>query len=141
MTLRVQMAVEDLHGKTQTSAVRGFDLVMVPLKPPRWLSAAPPRVLVRVTDLVDAATVNEAWSNAVRARVHVQKSPLMVLLLGARFTRQAELQRALELLGRQPKSADGPSEVLLAAVDTADWSARVASDAPALHKLIDRLKM
>ena len=47
MTFRVKAIVEDLYGKVETPQVKGFDLVMVPIKGPRFLGAPPPRVLVK----------------------------------------------------------------------------------------------
>jgi hypothetical protein len=114
---------------------------MVPIKGPRLLGATPPRVLAKVVELADAAAVNEAWSNAARARVHVAKSPLIVLLLARRIASQSELLRAVELLGRQPKAADGPPEISVVIVDTGDWSSRLPPGASAVvRKLAERLR-
>ncbi len=141
MTARVQVMVEGIYGKVETPPVRGFDLVMVPIKGPRLLGATPPRVLVRVVASADATAVNEAWSNAARARVHVPKSPLIVLLLTRNIAPQGELLRAVEVLSRQPKPADGPSEIAVVIVDTADWTARLPPGASAVvRKLADRLR-
>ena len=125
MTDRVRAIVEDMYGKVETPSVRGFDLVMVPIKGPRLLSATPPRVLIKLVDAADGAAVNEGWANAMRARVHVPKSPLIVLLLARKIAGQGELLRAVEALTRQPKAADGPSEIAVVIVDTGDWSARL----------------
>ena len=141
MTHRVKTIVEELHGKVETPLIKGFDLVMVPIKGARFLGAAPPRVLVKVVDTADAAAVNESWSNAARARVHVSRSPLIVLLLAGKIAGQGELLRAVEALGRQPKPADGPSEIAVVIVDAADWSARLPPGASAVVKtLADRLR-
>lgn len=141
MTARVQGAVENLYGKVTTPLVRGFDLVMVPTKGPRLFGAAPPRVLVKLAATADATAVNEAWVNAARARVHVPKSPLIVLLLARTIAPHGELLRAVEVLNRQPKRADGPTDVSVVVVDTADWSARLPPGASAVvQKLADCLR-
>lgn len=141
MTARVQGIVENLHGKVTTPLVRGFDLVLVPTKGPRFLGAAPPRVLVRLVATADSRAVNEAWANAARARVHVPKSPLIILLLATKIAPQGELLRAVEVLNCQPKRADGPADVSVVIVDTADWSARLPPGASAVvQKLADCLR-
>lgn len=141
MTDRVRAIVEDLYGKVETPSVRGFDLVMVPVKGPRLLGATPPRVLIKLVDSADGAAVNEGWANAARARVHVPKSPLIVLLLARKIAGQGELLRAVEALMRQPKAGDGPGEIAVVIVDTGDWSARLPPGASAVvRKLADRLR-
>ena len=141
MTDRVRVIVEDLYGKVETPSVRGFDLAMVPIKGPRLLGATPPRVLIKLVDSADGAAVNEGWANAVRARLHVPKSPLIVLLLARKIAGQGELLRAVENLARQPKAADGPSEIAVVLVDTGDWTARLPPGASAtVRKLADRLR-
>jgi curved DNA-binding protein CbpA len=138
ITARVQGIVESLYGKLQTPTVRGFDLAMVPVAKPRFLGSAPPRVLVQVVDTADATTVNEAYAAASRARVHSGKSIVVVLLFARNIAAQKELSKANETNARQRKTPDGPAEVAVVVVDTADWSCRLPPNCPAaVHKLTD----
>ena len=138
VAVRVQKIVEDMYGEVQTPSVRGFDIAVVPTAKARFLGAPPPRVLVKVLDHADVAAVNEAWTNASRARVHVARSPVIVLLFAKRIAPPAELQRAL---GRQRKAADGPDEIAIIVLDTDDWSARLPQDvSAAVRTFVERLK-
>ncbi len=140
MTVRVQGIVESLYGPLQTPTVRGFDTAFVPTAKPRLLSAPLPRVLVKVLEVVDAAAVNEGWANASRARVHAGKSPVVVLLFGKHLAPQHEMRRALEVLERQRKAPDSPHEIAVVAIDTADWSCRLAPNvSAAVRKLVDKI--
>jgi hypothetical protein len=135
---RVHKIAEDMYGALQTPKVRGFDFALVPTAMPRFLGSPPPRVLIRVLDQVDAAAVTEAFANAARARVHVAKSPVIVLLFAKQIAPQGELLRVIE---RQRKAADGPDEIAIIALDTDRWSARMAPGVSAVvRKFVDRLK-
>lgn len=122
---RVLGIVETLYGKLDTPTVRGFDLAMVPLAKPRFLGTAPPRVLVKVVDAADAAAVTDAFTLASRARLHVGKSPVVVLLFSRQIAPQHELTRANDTNARQRLAPDAPAEVAVVVVDTADWSCRL----------------
>jgi hypothetical protein len=122
---RVLGIVETLYGKLETPTVRGFDLTMVPLAKARFLGTAPPRVLVKVVDAADGAAVTEAYGLASRARLHVGKSPVVVLLFSRQIAPQHELSRANEANARQRPAPDAPTEVAVIVVDTADWSCRL----------------
>ncbi|HEX6162117.1 MAG TPA: DnaJ domain-containing protein [Vicinamibacterales bacterium] len=122
---RVLGIVESLYGKLETPPVRGFDLAMVPIAKPRFLGAMPPRVLIKVMESVDAAAVTEAYIAASRARVHSGKSPVIVLLFARHIAAQHELSKANETILRQRKAPDGPEEIAVVPVDTADWSCRL----------------
>jgi hypothetical protein len=135
---RVQGIVETLYGKLQTPTVRGFDLAMVPVAKPRFLGTPLPRVLVQVVDTADAAAVSEAYAGASRARLHSGKSPVVVLLFARHIASQQELTKANETNARQRKTPDGPAEIAVVAVDTADWSCRLPPNcSAAVHKLAD----
>ena len=125
ISARVLSAVEALHGKCDTPAVRGFDLAIVPLVKPRFLGTAPPRVLVRVVDVADAAAISDAFNAASRARLHAGKSPVVVLLFSRQVAGQNELSKAWEAIGRQPKAPDAPHDLTVLVVDVADWSCRL----------------
>jgi hypothetical protein len=137
---RVLAIVETLYGKIATPTVRGFDLAMVPLAKPRFLGAHPPRVLVKVVGTADAAAIAEAYSAASRARLHVAKSPIVVLLFARTIASQQELTKANEINARSRKAPDGPAEVAVVVVDTADWSCRLPpACSSAVHKLTDQI--
>ena len=137
---RVLAIVESLYGKVQTPAVRGFDLALVPLAKPRFLGSMPPRVLVRVVESADGAAIGDAFIQASRARVHSGKSPVISLLFARNIAPQQEISKAHDLNARQRKSPDGPEEVAVVVVDTADWSCRLPPNASKdVRKLADAL--
>lgn len=137
---RVHGTVETLHGKVETPTVRGFDLAMVPVAKPRFLGTPPPRVLVRVVGLVDAAAITDAWNAASRARVHAGKSPVVVFLFSRRIAPAGELSKAWDATARQRKAPDAPEELTVVIVDVADWSCRLPPNpSAAARKLADQI--
>lgn len=118
---RVMTAVEALYGKLETPAVRGFDIALVPTAKPRFMGTPPPRVLVKVVETADAAAVTEAFAAASKARLHVGKSPVVVLLFARHIAPQHELTKANEANARHRK-ADGPDELAVLVVNTGDWT-------------------
>jgi curved DNA-binding protein CbpA len=135
---RVLGLVEGIYGKLVTPTVRGFDLAMVPLAKPRFLGNPPPRVLVKVVDTADAASITEAYGAASRARIHDGKSPVVVLLFARNVAAQEEISKANEANARSRKTPDGPAEVAVVVVATADWSCRLPPKcSAAVHKLTD----
>lgn len=137
---RVHATIETLYGKVETPTVRGFDLAMVPVAKARFLGTPPPRVLVRVVGLVDAAAVADAWNAASRARVHVGKSPVVVLLFTRRMAPANELSKAWEAAARQRKPPDAPEELTVVVVDVADWSCRMPPNpSTAARKVADQI--
>jgi hypothetical protein len=141
MAVRVQDLMEDMYGPLQTPAVKGFDIALVPTTKPRFLGSPPPRVLVNVVDNADAAAINDSWSTAARARIHVAKAPLIVLLFAKHIAPQGEISRALDQLERQRKAPDGPDELSVVVVDVNDWTARLPPNvSTATRKLVDRLR-
>lgn len=135
---RVLGIVQELYGKVETPTVRGFDAAMVPVAKPRFIGAPPPRVLIKVVNTADGAAVIEAFNTASRARVHSGKSPVVVLLFARHIAPQTEITKANEANLRQRKATDGPHEVSVVIVDTADWSCRLPPNcSSAVHKLTD----
>lgn len=125
---RVHATVEVLYGKVETPTVRGFDLAMVPVAKARFLGTPPPRVLVKVVGLADAAAITDAWNTASRARVHVGKSPVVVLLFSRLIAPANELSKGWDTAARQRKAPDSPEELTVMVVDVADWSCRLPSN-------------
>lgn len=137
---RVHATIETLYGKVDTPTVRGFDLAMVPVAKARFLGTPPPRVLVRVVGLVDAAAITDAWNAASRARVHAGKSPVVVLLFSRRMAPASELSKAWDAAARQRKAPDAPEEVTVVIVDVADWSCRLPPNpSAAARKVADQI--
>lgn len=140
ITARVHATVETLYGKVDTPTVRGFDLAMVPVAKARFLGTPPPRVLVRVVGLADAAAITDAWNAASRARVHAGKSPVVVLLFSRRIALANELSKAWDAAARQRKAPDAPEELTVVVVDVADWSCRLPpNSSTAARKLADQV--
>ena len=122
---RVLAIAEKLYGQLETPTVRGFDLTLVPVAKPRFLGSMPPRVLIKVLDAVDAGAITEAYTAASRARVHAGKSPVAALLFARNIAPQQEISKAHDINARQRKTPDGPNEIAVIAIDTADWSCRL----------------
>ena len=140
ISVRVYATVESLHGKCETPTVREFDIALVPIAKPRFLGAPPPRVLVRVVDVADGGAVTDAFTAASRARLHVARSPVVVLLFSRRIAGSHELSKAWDALARQRKAADAPDEVAVIAVDVSDWSCRLPPNcSPAVRKIADHI--
>ena len=137
---RVLGIVEALYGKVETPPVRGFDLAMVPVAKPRFLGAPPPRVLVKV---VDTPTPRRSPRRTPprRARGSMPASRRSwSCCLRARIAPQPELSKANDANARQRKAPDGPEEVAVVVVDTADWSCRLPpSCSAAVQKLTDQI--
>jgi curved DNA-binding protein CbpA len=137
---RVLAIVEALHGKCDTPAARGFDLAIVPQAKPRFLGTPPPRVLVKVVDVADAQAVTDSFAAASRSRLHMGRSPLVVLLFSRQLAPAQEITRANDANARQRKAPDGPDEVAVVLVDVADWSCRLPPNcSAAVHKLTDQI--
>ena len=140
ITARVQASVETLFGNCETPAVRGFDLVMVPLAKPRFLGTPSPRVLVRIVPAADTAAITSVFNDALRARLHAGKSPLLVLLFSRAIAPQTELSKAWDGLARQRKPPDAPDEINVIVVGVADWSCRLPPNCTsAARKLADQI--
>lgn len=137
---RVHKIVEALYGKSSTPAVRGFDVAIVPEAKPRFLGTAPPRVLIKVVENADGPAVTEAYVAASRSRLHVGKSPVVVLLFARTISAQPEITKANQTNARQRKTPDTPDEVAVVIVDIADWSCRLPPNCSAMvHKLTDQI--
>ena len=97
-------------------------------------------MLVKAVEVVDAAAVAEAWNVAARTRVHVGKSPVVVLLVGRQLARPRDLDQALEAAARQRIPADGPDQLSVVVVNASDWKPHLPAEVPAaVRKLIDQI--
>lgn len=135
---RVRSAVEAAFGVVEMPPVRGFDAAFVPVAKPRFLGSHPPRVLVRVAVVADAAAVTDAWNTAARTRIHAGKSPVVVLLFGRQLAPRRDLLKALESVSRQRPPAGGPTELVVAVVNTGDWTCHMHDEvSAAVRKVID----
>jgi hypothetical protein len=106
----------------------------------RFLGTAPPRVLVKVVEVADAAAITEAYGAASRARVQAGKSPVVVLLFASQVAPQNELSKANDTNARQRKAPDAPHEVAVVVVAAADWSCRLPPNcSAAVHKLAEQI--
>jgi hypothetical protein len=140
ISARVQASVETMFGRCDTPSVRGFDLAMVPQAKPRFLGTPPPRVLVRIIELADAAAITGAFMDASRARLHAGKSPVVVLLFSRRIAGHAELSKAWDALARQRKGPDTPDDLSVIVVDVADWSCQLPpNSSAAARRLADQI--
>jgi hypothetical protein len=137
---RVRAVVESLYGGIELPAVRGFDAALVPVAKPRFMGSHPPRVLVKVNEVADATAIAEAWSLADRAGVHAGKSPVLVLLFGRQLSPPRELLKAMDAATRQRKSPGGPTELVVAVVNTGDWKCQMPDEISAtVRKLLDKI--
>ena len=137
---KVRAAVESAFGAVEMPVVKGFDTALVPLAKPRFLGSHPPRVLVRAVDVVDTASITDAWNAAARTKVHIGKSPVVVLLVGRQLARPRDLDQALEAASRQRKPDDGPGELVVVVVNASDWKCHLPSEVPAaVRKLVDQI--
>jgi len=140
ITGRVRAVVETLYGSVVMPAVRGFDAALVPEAKPRFLGSHPPRVLVKVNEVADAAAIADAWTLADRARVHAGKSPVVVLLFGRELSSPRELIKAMDAANRQRRSPDGPAELVVVVVNSGDWKCQVPDEISAtVRTLIDKI--
>ena len=137
---RVLGIAEGLYGKLDTPAVRGFDLGIVPQAKPRFLGTAPPRVLLKVVETADANAISESFADASRSRVHLGKSPVIVLLCSRQVAPQLEITKAHDANARQRKAPGGPAEVAVVVVDISDWSCRLPPQcSAAVRTLVDEI--
>ena len=138
---RVLGIVETLYGKIETPTVRGFDLAMVPLAKPRFLGAHPPRVLVKVVGTADAAAITETYGAASRARAaHRQVADRRAAVRPHDCAAAGDRRRPTKPMPAAARRRDGPEEVAVVVVDTADWSCRLPPGcSTAVHKLTDQI--
>ena len=137
---RVRDAVESLYGIVNLPAVRGFDAALVPVAKPRFLGSHPPRVLVKVNEVADAAAIAEAWNGAARAGVQAGKSPVVALLFGRQLSPPRELLKAIEAASRQQKPPESPHELVVVVISTGDWKCHMQDEVSAtVRKLLEKI--
>jgi hypothetical protein len=134
---RLKDAVDEVMGNAEPDHVTGFDLA-VTSKPKRGLFKKADdkvRLLVKFVPLVDAGSVADVWTNAIKGKV--ADATLCVLLVGSGMAPSKDLATAISEQRRKTRNA-GP---VLVPVDVRDWEALFPPDTPpSVRSLIQRLK-
>ena len=130
---RFRQAVSREFGSCEESPIPGFDIMCALPKSGFLTRTAPPRLLARVVDEVDAAAVQESWTMAARLKKDDQRETCL-FLMGAMVAPAAELGRAINEQRRRPAPA-GP-RVVVVPVNTRTWSAHIPTDAPPQVKAV-----
>ena len=124
-------AVTDDYDRTD---VRGFDVACAP-KTKLFVRGKGPRLLGRFVSRVDAESVADTWSNALKTGA--ASDEVCVFLMGASMAPAGELARAIADQRRKSRGA----KVTLIPIDARDWDAKMPNDAPPLAKtLLTRLR-
>ncbi|MDO8794632.1 MAG: DnaJ domain-containing protein [Vicinamibacterales bacterium] len=98
----------------------------------------PPRILARVSQVVNAAAVAEAGGYLSRLKKDAQRD-LCLFLMGPEVAPASELAPAVADLRRRAAGVGGT--IFVVPVSTNDWRAHVPADAPALVRaILARLK-
>lgn len=135
--MRFRAAAIEEFGQCEDGPVRGFDVALQPPKVGFFTRTRPPRILGRVVETVDAATLRETWSLAVRAKTD-ERRDLCVFLMGPVLAPVGELGRAM---AEQRRTATSPGTLTVVPVNTSSWFAHVPNDAPPVARaLLSRLK-
>lgn len=135
--MRFRTALAGEFGEYEEVRLDGFEVACIP-KAAFWSLKLPPRVLGRFVPAVDAPTLVETWSLAVRMKKDSQRD-LCVFLMGPVLAPAGELAAAIADQRRKPMLAGG--KLVMVPVSTRDWSAHVPTDAPpAVKSLLGRLK-
>lgn len=134
---RFQAALDaECPGSAKLDAT-GFDAGCLPKG--AFLSfTLPPRVLARVSQVVNAAAVTEAGGYLSRLKKDAQRD-LCLFLMGPDVAPASELAPAVADLRRRAAGVGGT--LFVVPVSTNDWRAHVPADAPALVRaILARLK-
>lgn len=131
---RILQALDEVAHDYDRTEVRGFDLACNP-KGKLFARGRGPRLLGRFVPHVDAASVADAWTAAVKAGGGSDE--VCVFLMGLSMAPSAEL--ALAIAAQRKKSRG--AKVSLIPIDVRDWDARMPTDAPEVAKsLVARLR-
>jgi curved DNA-binding protein CbpA len=134
---RMREALEDVMGNAESGHVSGFDLALLS-KPKRGLFKKADdrvRLLVKVVPTVDADTIVDVWTAAMKGKV--ADAILCVLLCATAIAPAKDLSTAISEQRRKTRTG-GP---VVVPVDVRDWEALFPPDTPAtVRALIQRLK-
>jgi hypothetical protein len=128
---RFRNAVQQEFGECEEPPIAGFDVMCAPPKGGFLSRTVPPRLLARVVDQVDYASVQESWGLAVRLRKDDQREACL-FLMGPSVAPAGELGRAINEQRRKPMPLG--LKLVVVPVNTRTWSAHVPTDAPAQVK-------
>lgn len=135
--MRFRAAAIQEFGQCEVGPVRGFDVAFQPPKAGFFSRTRPPRILGRVVETVDAATLRESWSLALRAKTDARRD-LCVFLMGPVLAPVGELGRAM---AEERRVATATGTLTVVPVNTSSWFAHVPNDAPPVARaLLSRLR-
>jgi hypothetical protein len=130
---RFRQAVSREFGACEEQPIPGFDIMCAPPRSGFLARTAPPRLLARVVEQVDAAAVQESWTLAGRLKKDDHRDACL-FLMGASVAPAAELGRAINEQRRRPAPAG--TKVVVVPVNTRTWSAHIPTDAPPQVKAV-----
>ena len=131
---RFVQALEAITHDYDRTDVRGFDVACTP-KTKLFVRGKGPRLLGRFVSRVDAESVADTWTNALKTGA--ASDEVCVFLMGSSMASAGELARAIADQRRKSRGA----KVTLIPVDARDWDAKMPNDAPPVAKtLLTRLR-
>jgi curved DNA-binding protein CbpA len=131
---RFVQALEAVAGDYDRTDVRGFDVACTP-KTKLFVRGKGPRLLGRFVSRVDAESVADTWTNALKTGA--ASDEVCVFLMGSSMAPAGELARAIADQRRKSRGA----RVTLIPIDARDWDAKMPTDAPPVAKtLLTRLR-
>jgi curved DNA-binding protein CbpA len=132
---RLRQGLDAMSAAYEPSALRGFDLALLP-KAKLFGRSKNPRLLARFVSTLDREAVAEAWTQAAKWG-DIKADEVCVLLLGTALAPAGEL--AGEIADQRKKSRG--AKLTLIPVDARVWDAHMPLDAPVIAKtLLARLK-
>jgi curved DNA-binding protein CbpA len=130
---RFVQALEAVAGDYDRADVRGFDVACTP-KTKLFVRGKGPRLLGRFVSRVDAESVADTWTNALKTAA---SDEVCVFLMGSSMASAGELATAIADQRRKSRGA----RVTLIPIDARDWDAKMPTDAPPVAKtLLARLR-
>jgi hypothetical protein len=131
---RFIQALDAVASDYDRTDIRGFDVACTP-KSKFFARSKGPKLLGRFVSRVDAESVADAWTNALKTGA--ASDEVCVFLMGSSMASAGELATAIN---DQRKKSRG-AKVTLIPIDARDWDARMPNDAPPLAKtLLTRLR-
>jgi len=131
---RFVQALEAVAADYDRTDVRGFDVACTP-KSKLFVRGKGPRLLGRFVSRVDAESVADTWTNALKTGA--ASDEVCVFLMGSSMASAGELATAIADQRRKSRGA----RVTLIPIDARDWDAKMPTDAPPVAKtLLTRLR-